>query len=92
VATTLAGTQMLICLATIGVANAGTGWVLLAAGASVAFGAILIWQLESSPVFRADLIPADAGSAGSAVDEASSPRPRPEQVFASVGGPTGDGV
>jgi UDP-GlcNAc:undecaprenyl-phosphate/decaprenyl-phosphate GlcNAc-1-phosphate transferase len=46
VAATLALTQVLVCAVTIAVARAGVGWVLLAGGTCVAFGAALIWQLE----------------------------------------------
>jgi UDP-GlcNAc:undecaprenyl-phosphate GlcNAc-1-phosphate transferase len=46
VAVTLALTQFIVCGVTIGVAQAGTGWVLLAGAMGVAFGGVLIWQLE----------------------------------------------
>lgn len=52
VALTLAGVQLGLCGLTIGVAQAGTGWVLLAGGWGIAFGAALIWQLERSPRLR----------------------------------------
>ena len=61
VAVTLAGTQLLLCLVTIGLANAGTGWVLLAGGTTLAFGAVLIWQLESAPRFRVNAAPPQPG-------------------------------
>lgn len=46
VAMTLALAQLLLCGATIGVAQAGVGWVLLAGGLGVTFGATLIWQFD----------------------------------------------
>jgi UDP-GlcNAc:undecaprenyl-phosphate GlcNAc-1-phosphate transferase len=46
VALALALTQLLFCGVTIGVAQAGVGWVLLAGGAGVALGLGLIWQFE----------------------------------------------
>ena len=36
---------------TIAVAKAGFGWVLLAGGAALAFGLVMIWQLERIPFF-----------------------------------------
>jgi UDP-GlcNAc:undecaprenyl-phosphate GlcNAc-1-phosphate transferase len=52
VALTLAVTQLIVCGATIAVARAGVGWVLLAGAIAVVFGALLIWRLESSPSFK----------------------------------------
>ncbi len=46
VALTLAGTQLVLCAVTVGVARAGLGWVLLAGALSVTVGATLIWQFE----------------------------------------------
>jgi UDP-GlcNAc:undecaprenyl-phosphate GlcNAc-1-phosphate transferase len=46
VAGTLAATQLLVCGIAIGVARAGVGWVLLAGGLCLVFGAALIWQFE----------------------------------------------
>lgn len=46
VALTLAGAQLLLSAATIGLAQAGVGWVLLAGAMSVAVGGVLIWQFE----------------------------------------------
>ena len=46
VALTLATAQLALCGLTIAVASAGVGWVLLAGFACLAFGAMLIWQLE----------------------------------------------
>jgi UDP-GlcNAc:undecaprenyl-phosphate GlcNAc-1-phosphate transferase len=46
VAMALAASQLTVCAIAIGVAQAGTGWVLLAGGVALAFGAALIWQLE----------------------------------------------
>jgi UDP-GlcNAc:undecaprenyl-phosphate GlcNAc-1-phosphate transferase len=50
VAMTLALVQLILCAVTIGVAQAGAGWVLLAGGLAIAFGAALIWRLEK-PAF-----------------------------------------
>jgi UDP-GlcNAc:undecaprenyl-phosphate/decaprenyl-phosphate GlcNAc-1-phosphate transferase len=54
VALTLAITQFLLCGVTIGVAEAGSGWALLAGAVCVVFGAALLWQFETSPRFRVD--------------------------------------
>jgi UDP-GlcNAc:undecaprenyl-phosphate/decaprenyl-phosphate GlcNAc-1-phosphate transferase len=48
VAFTLAVSQLLVCAITIGVARAGTGWILLSGGAGVVLGLGLIWQFETS--------------------------------------------
>jgi UDP-GlcNAc:undecaprenyl-phosphate GlcNAc-1-phosphate transferase len=52
VAITLAASQVIVCGVTIGVAQAGIGWVLLAGSAGLALGGLLIWQLEKSPWFE----------------------------------------
>jgi UDP-GlcNAc:undecaprenyl-phosphate GlcNAc-1-phosphate transferase len=52
VALTLATTQTLLCALTIGVAKAGTGWVLAAGGLGILAGAVMIWQFETSPWFK----------------------------------------
>lgn len=52
VAVTLATTQCLLCAATITLAQAGKGWVLLAGGVALVFGGALLWQFETSPRFR----------------------------------------
>jgi UDP-GlcNAc:undecaprenyl-phosphate GlcNAc-1-phosphate transferase len=46
VALTLAAAQLLLCGATIGLAQAGVGWVLLAGATSVVVGVVLIWQFD----------------------------------------------
>jgi UDP-GlcNAc:undecaprenyl-phosphate GlcNAc-1-phosphate transferase len=51
VALALAGAQVALCAVTIGVAQAGIGWVVLAGAAGVMLGAALIWVLERSPWF-----------------------------------------
>jgi UDP-GlcNAc:undecaprenyl-phosphate GlcNAc-1-phosphate transferase len=51
VALVLAATQMLVCAITIAIARAGFGWVLLAGGAALVFGLVMIWQLERIPFF-----------------------------------------
>jgi len=61
VALTLAVTQLLVCGATITVAQAGAGWVLLAGVFGIFAAAVLIWQFESSPVFSPGA-PADGGA------------------------------
>ena len=52
VALTLGIAQLVACSATIAVARAGVGWVLLAGSVGAVLGAVLIWQFESSPRFR----------------------------------------
>ena len=52
VALALAASQLILCGVTIGVAQAGVGWVLLAGGAVIVFGLALIWQFEK-PVISA---------------------------------------
>jgi UDP-GlcNAc:undecaprenyl-phosphate/decaprenyl-phosphate GlcNAc-1-phosphate transferase len=52
VALTLATTQIVLCGATIGVAQAGVGWVLAAGGLGILAGAVMIWQFETSPWFK----------------------------------------
>lgn len=47
VALALATTQVVLCGVTIGVSQAGVGWVLLAGCAGVVLGGLLIWQFES---------------------------------------------
>src|SRR5579859_2949135 len=54
VALALAVTQFAVCGITIGVAQAGIGWVLLAGGVMLAVGVTLIWSLERSVLFGRD--------------------------------------
>src|SRR3954467_455231 len=63
VALTLAGAQLVLCALTIGVAQAGIGWVVLAGGAGVVLGAVLIWELERSPWFG-EAAPSERRAAG----------------------------
>src|SRR3954471_2638945 len=49
VALALAGAQVVLCALTIGVAQAGIGWVVLAGAAGLLLGGVLIWELERSP-------------------------------------------
>jgi UDP-GlcNAc:undecaprenyl-phosphate GlcNAc-1-phosphate transferase len=49
VALALATAQLLICVVTIAVAEAGMGWVLLAGAAGVILGAVLLWHFETAP-------------------------------------------
>jgi UDP-GlcNAc:undecaprenyl-phosphate GlcNAc-1-phosphate transferase len=92
VAGTLATTQLLVCGIAIGVARAGVGWVLLAGGLSLVFGAALIWQFEriwsrvvvdnSSP----HAVDTEAGTVtvNAAQQALAQPQPevRPEQAMA----------
>jgi hypothetical protein len=48
VALALVGAQLTLCTITIAVARAGAGWVLLAGGATLVFGLVMIWQLEGA--------------------------------------------
>jgi UDP-GlcNAc:undecaprenyl-phosphate GlcNAc-1-phosphate transferase len=52
VALTLASAQLLVCGVTIGVAQAGVGWVFLAGGLSVIAAMVILWQLESTAWFQ----------------------------------------
>jgi hypothetical protein len=61
VALALAVTQLAVCGLTIAVAQAGVGWVLLAGAVMAAVGGVLIWQLETVPLFRREA-PATAAS------------------------------
>jgi UDP-GlcNAc:undecaprenyl-phosphate/decaprenyl-phosphate GlcNAc-1-phosphate transferase len=56
VALTLAGTQLLVCAVTIGVAKAGGGWVLISGAVGIAFGSVLVWQFETSSLLRVDTV------------------------------------
>lgn len=51
VAGILALSQLLVCSVAIAVARAGVGWVLLAGGVCIAFGALLVWQFEHGAMF-----------------------------------------
>jgi UDP-GlcNAc:undecaprenyl-phosphate GlcNAc-1-phosphate transferase len=62
VALALSAAQLLVCAITIGVAQAGEGWVLLAGGAGIVLGGMLIWQFERSPVFKVVREPAVSAS------------------------------
>jgi UDP-GlcNAc:undecaprenyl-phosphate GlcNAc-1-phosphate transferase len=48
VALTLAAVQLVLCGITIGVAQAGTGWILLTGGVCVGAAIVLMWQFETS--------------------------------------------
>ena len=56
VALALATAQLTICAVTIGVVEAGIGWVLLAGGAGLVLGGVLVWQFETSR-WSADAMP-----------------------------------
>jgi UDP-GlcNAc:undecaprenyl-phosphate/decaprenyl-phosphate GlcNAc-1-phosphate transferase len=66
VALTLATTQLVVCGVTIVVAKAGEGWVLAAGALALVLGAVLIWQFESSPLFRPDVVVNSAESEAAA--------------------------
>jgi hypothetical protein len=81
VACTLAFSQLVLCGATIGVARAGVGWVLLAGGVGVLFGATLIWQLEKPLAERRsprELVPLEDPLAALASQLESAVPGRPE--------------
>lgn len=59
VALTLAGAQLLVCAVTIGVSQAGVGWVLLAGGTCAAIGVVMIWQFERASWFEHPHRPAE---------------------------------
>jgi UDP-GlcNAc:undecaprenyl-phosphate GlcNAc-1-phosphate transferase len=56
VALALAATQFLLCAVTILVAQAGSGWELLAGGVCILFGAAMIWQFETASSFRVERV------------------------------------
>lgn len=72
VAMALALVQLAVCGMTIGVAQAGIGWVLLTGGMMVAAGVALIWQFERSMMFGRD---APARSAGAPHAPGALPSP-----------------
>jgi len=79
VAVTLAVTQLVLCGSTIMIAQAGTGWILLAGAVALVFAAALIWRFETSALFRAEEPPAT---------EAEAVRgPAPAPAVAVVGAP-----
>jgi UDP-GlcNAc:undecaprenyl-phosphate GlcNAc-1-phosphate transferase len=71
VAGTLAVTQFVVCAIAIAGARAGLGWLLLAGGVCLAFGVVLIWQLEHRhPLSRRPSVneaPVDALSTGASM-------------------------
>jgi UDP-GlcNAc:undecaprenyl-phosphate GlcNAc-1-phosphate transferase len=54
VAVTLAASQLILCGVTIGAAQAGLGWVLLAGALGIVFAGTLIWQLDKPVAEPAD--------------------------------------
>jgi UDP-GlcNAc:undecaprenyl-phosphate GlcNAc-1-phosphate transferase len=48
VALTLAGAQLFLCALTIGVAQAGGGWVIASGGLALLFGILMLWRFETS--------------------------------------------
>jgi UDP-GlcNAc:undecaprenyl-phosphate GlcNAc-1-phosphate transferase len=71
VALTLSVAQFVLCAVTIGVAQAGVGWVLLAGGLSVVLGLVLIWQFEKGGAPQ----PAEAMPTLPVVIDAAQPEP-----------------
>jgi UDP-GlcNAc:undecaprenyl-phosphate/decaprenyl-phosphate GlcNAc-1-phosphate transferase len=69
VALTLAGSQLLVCIVTIAVAKAGEGWIFAAGGFGLVVGAVLIWQFESSPLFRPDVVVTASASEADSTDD-----------------------
>jgi UDP-GlcNAc:undecaprenyl-phosphate GlcNAc-1-phosphate transferase len=53
VALTLAGVQLGLCGLTIGVAQAGGGWVIASGAVALLFGVLMLWRFETSVSFRA---------------------------------------
>jgi UDP-GlcNAc:undecaprenyl-phosphate GlcNAc-1-phosphate transferase len=79
VAVALATVQLAICALTIGVSQAGIGWVLLTGGLVLAAGVALIWQFERSVLFGRDTpLPVS-------VNGAASPGPGPATAPGVVG-------
>jgi UDP-GlcNAc:undecaprenyl-phosphate GlcNAc-1-phosphate transferase len=70
VALALAVTQLVVCGVTITMAQAGTGWVLLAGGLALILAAVLIWQFERLDIFRPE--PSTDASPEPAVTEAAA--------------------
>jgi UDP-GlcNAc:undecaprenyl-phosphate GlcNAc-1-phosphate transferase len=52
VALTLAAVQLVLCGVTIGVVEAGRGWILLAGGVCVGAGLVMMWQFETLEIFK----------------------------------------
>lgn len=81
VAALLAIIQLLVCALAIAVARAGVGWVLLAGGVCIVFGAVLIWQFERRTMLagtrREPPLVRDGAGDGLRAEE-----PRPEQAVA----------
>lgn len=76
VALALATTQLAVCGMAIGMAQAGVGWLLLAAALTVAAGGALIWQFEHSVLFgREAVTPEPPTAPGLAHISAGSPGP-----------------
>jgi hypothetical protein len=87
VAAVLAASQLAICGLAIGVARAGVGWVLLAGGVVIAFGAALIWQFEHASLLAGARRPRSSAPAARVRPEADSrghdlSEPRAERALA----------
>ena len=75
VAFMLAGTQLVLCGVTIGVSQAGVGWVLLAGATCIIVAMVMIWQLDRAfehPAQSATIQPAaeplEAGAPAGALE------------------------
>jgi UDP-GlcNAc:undecaprenyl-phosphate GlcNAc-1-phosphate transferase len=62
VALTLASVQVGLCGLTIGVAQAGTGWIVVSGAVAFVFGSVLVWQFETARWFRVERPPREAGA------------------------------
>jgi UDP-GlcNAc:undecaprenyl-phosphate GlcNAc-1-phosphate transferase len=60
VALTLAVVQLGLCGLTIGVAQAGEGWVIASGAVALLFGVLLLWRFETSKWFRVSRPPVEA--------------------------------
>lgn len=76
VALTLATVQVCLCALTIGVAQAGGGWVLASGGLAVVFGVLMLWRFETSTLFKPAVVAVDSIAAAipHAAELANEPR------------------
>jgi UDP-GlcNAc:undecaprenyl-phosphate GlcNAc-1-phosphate transferase len=73
VALALAATQLIVCGITIGVAQAGQGWVFLAGGVGLVFGLVFIWEFERSPLWRVERTSGEAAAGQPAAEPSVLP-------------------
>jgi UDP-GlcNAc:undecaprenyl-phosphate/decaprenyl-phosphate GlcNAc-1-phosphate transferase len=59
VAVVLGSSQFCLCALTIGVAKAGSGWVLISGAVGVVFGTVLVWHFETSNGFKIERRPSE---------------------------------